>query len=98
MAIHSTSSGWWMIRSPWRLNITTMVKSRAPRVMGEIFGMNTSSYQSRPSWASRIPAQDAGAERDAQVDHDAAEDLPHATSTTALQAEERRQDGDEDQA
>ena len=40
MAIRTTSSGIFTIYSPLRLNMTTMVKSRAIRVIGLILGMN----------------------------------------------------------
>ena len=54
IAIHRTSSGWWMIRSPCIENITTIVNSSAVSVIGEILGMNTRSYQSWPFIGARI--------------------------------------------
>ncbi len=47
-AIFSTSSGICTISSPLSENITTMVNSRATRVIGLILGMNFVSYQVRP--------------------------------------------------
>ncbi len=45
-AIRRTSSGSATILPPWVENITTMVKSRAMSVIGDIFGMNRSWYHS----------------------------------------------------
>ena len=42
--MRTTSSGICTIRLPFRLNMTTMVKSRAISVIGLIFGMNDFSY------------------------------------------------------
>ena len=53
-AMRSTSSGISTITSPFRLNITTMVKSKAMSVMGEIMGMKRVSYQSVPNFLARI--------------------------------------------
>ena len=47
-AICSTSSGSSTMTSPLNENITTIVKSSAMRVMGEMRGMNSRSYHSRP--------------------------------------------------
>mgnify|MGYP007010885594 CR=1 FL=1 len=43
--MRTTSSGNWTMYSPFKLNMTTMVKSRAISVIGLIFGMKTSWYQ-----------------------------------------------------
>ncbi len=61
-AIRSTSSGIRTISCPLRLNITTMVKSRATSVIGEMRGMNSPSYHCLPLARSstkrvRIPAR-----------------------------------------
>jgi len=48
MAIRTTSSGICTISLPLRLNITTMVKSRAINVMGLMNGMKRVSYHFLP--------------------------------------------------
>ena len=44
--MRTTSKGMPMISWPFRLNITTMVKSRATNVIGPIFGTKWVWYQS----------------------------------------------------
>ncbi len=46
MAIRTTSNGSATMLPPCVENITTMVRSRAIRVIGEIFGMNRLWYHS----------------------------------------------------
>ncbi len=48
MATRTTSNGNCTIISPFRENITTMVNSKAIKVIGLIFGMNFFSYHWRP--------------------------------------------------
>ena len=48
MATLITSKGSSKILSPFRLNINTIVKSKAYKVIGEITGMNFLLYQSIP--------------------------------------------------
>jgi len=48
IATRMTSKGNWTMYSPFKENITSIVKSRATRVMGLIRGMNFSSYHVRP--------------------------------------------------
>ena len=47
-AIINTSIGISTINSPFKENITTMVKSKAIKVSGEMVGMNLLLYQSSP--------------------------------------------------
>ena len=84
--------------SPLSENMTTMVKSRAIRVMGLIRGMNFVSYQSFPLSLSRVKrVMHAGEEGDAQIDEDALGDLADGdVDGRALQPEPGGQDGDED--
>jgi hypothetical protein len=44
----TTSSGNWTMYSPFRGNMTRIVKSKAIRVIGLILGMTFSSYQADP--------------------------------------------------
>ena len=53
-AIRSTSSGNRTMASPLKVNMTTMVKSRAISVMGEITGRNLRSYHSMPLSGMRM--------------------------------------------
>ena len=48
MAIRTTSSGNWIIISPFSENITTIVNNNAARVIGLILGINIVSYHCRP--------------------------------------------------
>ena len=67
-------------------------------VSGLMRGMNFCSYHSRPLYLMpEVARQHAGEERDAEVDEDALGDLPDAdVDDAALEAEQRRQLGDED--
>ena len=46
--MRTTSIGIWTMSFPFRLNITTIVKRRATRVMGLILGTTSRWYHSRP--------------------------------------------------
>ena len=48
MATLTTSIGNSRILSPFKLNINTIVNSKAYKVMGDILGMNTLLYHSFP--------------------------------------------------
>ena len=63
--------------SPLSENMTTIVKSRAIRVIGLILGMNFVSYQSAPfELEQREPGDHPGQEGNAEIDEDALGDLP----------------------
>ena len=52
--MRSTSSGSCTMASPLKVNITTMVKSSAVSVSGEMRGMNVLSYHSSPLSGTRM--------------------------------------------
>ena len=84
--------------SPFRENMTRMVKSRAIRVMGLIFGMNRSWYHFLSFTLMRMNRViTPGDEGNAEVDEDALRDLAYGDiDDHPLQAEHRREDRDKD--
>ena len=96
--MRTTSSGIRTIRFPFRLNIATIVNSNATSVIGLIFGIKRFSYHCAPFGAEQEdPGQQAGQERNPQIDEHRFGDFSHAdVDDASRQPEDRRQHGDKD--